>query len=53
VRNLADELEAGTLEGQDDWRRVYETGEAPQWDVDVSALEELRLTAAEGGPEPG
>jgi len=53
VRNLAGELEAGTLEGLDGWRHVYETGEMPTWDVDVSALEELRLTAAEGGPEPG
>ena len=53
VQNLAGELEAGTLEGQDGWRHVYETGEAPTWDVDVSALEKLRELAAEGGTQPG
>ena len=52
VENLADELEAGTLEGLDGWRHVYETGEAPTWDMDVSALEELRQAAAEGGTKP-
>jgi len=52
VENLADELEAGTLEGLDGWRHVYETGEAPAWDMDVSALEELRQAAAEGGTKP-
>src|SRR5580704_1863440 len=41
VRNLADEMEAGTLEGLDGWRHVYETGELPTWDIDVSALNEL------------
>ena len=53
VQNLAGELEAGTLEGLDGWRHVYETGEAPAWDVDVSALEKLREIAAEGGTQPG
>jgi len=52
VENLADELEAGTLEGLDGWRHVYETGEAPTWDLDVSALEKLR-ELAEGGTPPG
>jgi len=52
VENLADELEAGTLDGLDGWRHVYETGEAPTWDMDVSALEELRQAAAEGGTKP-
>ena len=52
VQRLADELEAGTLEGQDGWRHVYETGEAPTWDQDVSALEKLR-ELAEGGTPPG
>ena len=52
VENLADELEAGTLEGLDGWRHVYETGEAPAWDVDASAREELRQAAAEGGTKP-
>ena len=53
VQQLADELEAGTLEGQDGWRHVYETGEAPAWDVDVTALEKLREAATEGGTPPG
>ena len=52
VQRLADELEAGTLEGQDGWRHVIETGEAPTWDVDVAALEKLR-ELAEGGTPPG
>jgi DNA-binding PadR family transcriptional regulator len=52
VQRLADELEAGTLEGQDGWRHVYETGEAPKWDLDVAALEKLR-ELAEGGTPPG
>jgi DNA-binding PadR family transcriptional regulator len=53
VQDLAGELEAGTLEGQDGWRHVYETGEAPTWDVDVAALDKLREAAAEGGTPPG
>jgi DNA-binding PadR family transcriptional regulator len=53
VQRLASELEAGTLEGQDGWRQVHETGEMPTWDVDVSALEELRHTATVGGSKPG
>lgn len=53
VQRLADELAAGTLEGQDVWRHIYETGEAPTWDVDVTALEKLREVAAEGGTPPG
>jgi DNA-binding PadR family transcriptional regulator len=52
VQRLASELEAGTLEGQDGWRHVYETGEAPTWDVDVDALEKMR-EVIEGGAEPG
>ncbi len=53
VQRLASELEAGTLEGQDGWRHVYETGEAPTWDVDVAALEKLREAGTEGGAGPG
>ena len=53
VRGLADELEAGTLEGQDGWRQVYETGVLPAWDIDVAALEALREAATEGGTSPG
>ena len=53
VQHLAGELEAGTLEGQDGWRHVYETGEAPTWDLDVAALEKLREMTAEEGAQPG
>jgi DNA-binding PadR family transcriptional regulator len=53
VQRLADELQAGTLEGLDGWRHVYETGEAPTWDMDVTALEKLRDMAAEKGAQPG
>jgi DNA-binding PadR family transcriptional regulator len=53
VQRLAGELEAGTLEGQDGWRHVFETGEMPEWDVDVTALEKLRELGTEGGTPPG
>jgi hypothetical protein len=53
VRDLAGELEAGTLEGQDGWRQVHETGVLPTWDVDVAALEKLREAGTEGGATPG
>jgi DNA-binding PadR family transcriptional regulator len=53
VQRLVSELDAGTLEGQDGWRHLYETGEAPAWDVDVAALEKLREAATEGGTPPG
>jgi DNA-binding PadR family transcriptional regulator len=53
VQRLVGELEAGTLEGQDGWRHVYETGEAPTWDVDVAALEKLREAGEKGGAAPG
>jgi DNA-binding PadR family transcriptional regulator len=53
VRDLAGELEAGTLDGLDVWRHVLETGEQPTWDLDVSALQKLREAGPEGGAEPG
>ena len=53
VEELVGDLEAGTLEGQDGWRHVYETGEAPTWDIDVAALEKLHELGAEGGIPPG
>ena len=53
VQRLAGEIEAGTLEGLDGWRHVYETGEAPTWDVDAAALEKLRELGTEGGARPG
>ena len=52
VRDLADELEAGTLEGQDGWKQVLETGQLPKWDLDLSALETLQAEL-EGGNKPG
>jgi DNA-binding PadR family transcriptional regulator len=51
VRDLADELEAGTLEGQDGWRQVFETGQPPEWALDLSALENLQAEL-EGGNKP-
>ena len=52
VRDLADELEAGTLEGQDGWKQVLETGQPPKWDLDLSALETLQAEL-KGGNKPG
>ena len=51
VRNLAGDLEAGTLEGQDAWRTLTETGQLPDWSLDMSALDALR-EKAEGGTKP-
>jgi DNA-binding PadR family transcriptional regulator len=42
VRGLVGDMEAGTLEGQDGWRHVYETGEAPDWTIDTAALDALK-----------
>ena len=54
VRDLVGDLEAGTLEGQDGWRQVYETGKAPDWAVDTAALDKLK-EQLEGskGKKPG
>jgi DNA-binding PadR family transcriptional regulator len=52
VSNLADDLEAGTLEGLDGWRQVYETGQPPDWSIDTSALDALK-ERLEGGGKPG
>jgi len=51
VRSLAGDLEAGTLEGQDAWRTLAETGQLPDWSPDMSALDALR-EKAEGGTKP-
>ena len=51
VRGLAGDLEAGTLEGQDAWRTLAETGQLPDWSLDMSALDALR-EKAEGGTKP-
>ena len=51
VRDLAGDLEAGTLEGQDAWRTLAETGQLPDWSLDMSALDALR-EKAEGGTKP-
>jgi DNA-binding PadR family transcriptional regulator len=52
VRDLVGELAAGTLEGQDGWRQLYETGQAPDWAMDTSALDALK-EQLEGGRKPG
>jgi DNA-binding PadR family transcriptional regulator len=52
VRDLVGELAAGTLEGQDGWRQLYETGQAPDWTMDTSALDALK-EQLEGGRKPG
>jgi hypothetical protein len=51
VRDLAGDLEAGTLEGQDAWRTLAETGQLPGWSPDMAALDALR-EQAEGGITP-
>ena len=51
VRSLADELEAGTMEGQNAWQQFFETGQQPEWTLDLSGLEVLK--SPEGGDEPG
>ena len=51
VRDLAGDLEAGTLEGQDAWRTLTETGQLPDWSLDMPALDALR-EKAEGGTKP-
>ncbi len=53
VRNLADDMAAGTLEGLDGWRHIHETGEMPTWNVDVSVMDELQQAFMEGGTKPG
>ncbi len=52
VRDLTSELEAGTLEGLDQWRRVHETGEPPQWEPDFAAADAKLQADTEGGHEP-
>ena len=52
VRNLADDIEAGTLEGLNGWRQVYETGQPPDWAIDTSVLDALK-ERMEGGGKPG
>ena len=51
VQELADEIEVGTFEGLNGWRQLYETGEPPDWTLDLSKLDELR-ELAEGGTGP-
>jgi len=52
VRELAGELEAGALEGQAEWRRYFETGEIPHWDIDLSRFEAIPQPGTEGGDRP-
>ena len=51
VQELADEIEVGTLEGLNAWRQVCETGEQPDWTLDLSMLDKLK-EQAEGGITP-
>jgi len=53
VRDLAGELDAGTLEGQDGWRQFYETGQLPDLSIDPSRLTGTPQAATEGGTKPG
>ncbi len=53
VRDLAGELEAGTLEGQDAWRQVFETGQPPEWAIDTSALDALKEQDRREAAKPG
>ena len=51
VQELADEIEVGTFEGLNAWRQVSETGEQPDWTLDLSMLDKLK-EQAEGGITP-
>ena len=51
VQELADEIEVGTFEGLNGWRQVFETGEQPDWTLDLSMLDKLK-EQAEGGITP-
>ena len=48
VQELADEIEVGTFEGLNGWRQVFETGEQPDWTLDLSMLDKLKEQAEEG-----
>ena len=52
VRRLVSELEAGTLEGLDQWRRVHETGEPPHWELDFNGADAKLRAHTEGGRQP-
>jgi len=51
VQELADEIEVGTFEGLNGWRQISETGEQPDWTLDLSMLDKLK-EQAEGGITP-
>ena len=51
VQELADEIEVGTFEGLNGWRQISETGEQPDWALDLSMLDKLK-EQAEGGITP-
>ena len=48
VQELADEIEVGTFEGLNAWRQISETGEQPDWTLDLSMLDKLKEQAEEG-----
>jgi len=48
VQELADEIEVGTFEGLNGWRQISETGEQPDWTLDLSMLDKLKEQAEEG-----
>jgi len=52
VKELAGELEAGTLGGLDQWRRAHETGESPHWELDFEGADAKLRARTEGGQEP-
>jgi DNA-binding PadR family transcriptional regulator len=51
TRELIAELEAGSFEGLDLWRRWHETGELPEMQMDLSAVDPELMSAAEGGED--
>ena len=48
VQELADEIEVGTFEGLNGWRQISETGEQPDWTLDLSMLDKLKEQAEKG-----
>jgi len=51
TRELIAELEAGSFEGLDLWRRWHETGELPEMQMDLSAVDPELMSATEGGED--
>lgn len=49
TRDVIAELEAGSFDGLDGWRRWHETGERPEMQLDLSAIDPELFSAEEGG----